>query len=207
MRNRDTAKEQLIMNTALSMISEIGLAGVKMNDLAKRAGVATGTLYIYFTSKEELIRKLYAYVCCELGSDLQKNIQEGASLKEKLRQICKNYTLDLLTHPEYKVFMDQYFCSPFFRNEDDIQHLENAIYLDPVVKLIMDAKEEKQEITVAPELLIQISRGALEKYAHYVMTSGKPWDDREFDLVFHFIWNGAKPQKMGVQEERSIAYS
>lgn len=204
MRNRDTAKEQLIMNTALTMIAEIGLAGVKMNDLAQKAGVATGTLYIYFASKEELIHKLYSYVCCELGSDLQKNIQEDSSLKEKLRQICKNYTIDLLTHPEYKIFMDQYFCSPFFRHEDDIQFLETAIYLDPIVSLIKEAEAEKQYTPVSPELLIQISRGALEKYAQYVMNSGKPWDDREFDLVFHFIWNGAKQQKGEVREQNAV---
>lgn len=204
MRNRDTAKEQLIMNTALTMIAEIGLAGVKMNDLAQKAGVATGTLYIYFASKEELIHKLYGYVCCELGSDLQKNIQENSPLKEKLRQICKNYTIDLLTHPEYKIFMDQYFCSPFFRHEDDIQFLETAIYLDPIVSLIKEAEAEKQYTPVAPELLIQISRGALEKYAQYVMNSGKPWDDREFDLVFHFIWNGAKQQKGEVREQNAV---
>ena len=194
------------MNTALSMISEIGLAGVKMNDLAKKAGIATGTLYIYFTSKEELIHKLYSYLCCVIGTDLQKNIQEGASLKEKLRQICKNYTLDLLTHPEYKVFMDQYFCSPYFRHEDDIQHLESAIYLDPVIKLIKEAEAEKQQEAMAPELLIQISRGALERYAQYVMSSGKIWDDRQFDLVFHFIWNGARPQQIEMVQEQSIAY-
>lgn len=194
MRNKDIAKEQTLMNTALRMISETGLAGIKMNDLAKQAGVATGTFYIYFSSKEDMIQKLYHHICCQIGVDLMKDVPETLPLKERIRLICRNYTLELINRPEYKIFMDQYFCSPYFQHEADISALETAIYLDPVLVLIREAGNTSDEInsTLSPELLVQLSRGALNNYAEYLVSKKRAWDEDEFNHVFYFIWNGAK---------------
>ncbi|MGI8952089.1 MAG: TetR/AcrR family transcriptional regulator [Chitinophagaceae bacterium] len=38
---------------------EKGLAGITINKIASRASLATGTVYIYFDSKDKLVNELY----------------------------------------------------------------------------------------------------------------------------------------------------
>jgi AcrR family transcriptional regulator len=45
-----------ILDAALEVFGERGLAGAKLDDIAKRAGVSKGTIYLYFPNKEELFR-------------------------------------------------------------------------------------------------------------------------------------------------------
>jgi AcrR family transcriptional regulator len=53
-RAEDRPRE--ICAAALEVFAEKGFAAAKLDDIAKRAGVSKGTLYLYFTDKEELFR-------------------------------------------------------------------------------------------------------------------------------------------------------
>jgi AcrR family transcriptional regulator len=45
-----------IIDAALAVFAERGLAAARLEDIAKRAGVSKGTIYLYFANKEELFR-------------------------------------------------------------------------------------------------------------------------------------------------------
>jgi len=47
-----------ILDAALEVFGERGLAGAKLDEIAKRAGVSKGTIYLYFPNKEELFREV-----------------------------------------------------------------------------------------------------------------------------------------------------
>src|SRR5512141_750716 len=47
-----------IVDAALAVFGEHGLAGARLEDIAKRAGVSKGTIYLYFANKEELFREV-----------------------------------------------------------------------------------------------------------------------------------------------------
>src|SRR5438093_5541353 len=47
-----------ILAAALSVFAERGLAAARLEDIAKRAGVSKGTIYLYFPNKEELFREV-----------------------------------------------------------------------------------------------------------------------------------------------------
>jgi AcrR family transcriptional regulator len=55
-RRRRDARPAEIINAAMDVFVEHGFAGAKLTDVAKRAGVAKGTLYLYFETKEDLFR-------------------------------------------------------------------------------------------------------------------------------------------------------
>ena len=52
------SKEDMILDVAKKVIEEKGFHNTRMDDIAVGAGVAKGTLYLYFKSKEELFAKL-----------------------------------------------------------------------------------------------------------------------------------------------------
>src|SRR5499427_7911296 len=55
-RRRKTARPAEILDAALAAFAERGFAATRLDDVAARAGITKGTLYLYFSSKEELFK-------------------------------------------------------------------------------------------------------------------------------------------------------
>jgi AcrR family transcriptional regulator len=53
---RKEARPQELMDAALTLFAERGFAATRLDDVAHKAGVSKGTLYLYFNSKEELFK-------------------------------------------------------------------------------------------------------------------------------------------------------
>ena len=65
-------KREAILAAALDEFSEAGFAGTRLDDVAKRAGVAKGTIYLYFTDKEALFQELVRAMLTPLVGTLQR---------------------------------------------------------------------------------------------------------------------------------------
>jgi AcrR family transcriptional regulator len=55
---RPTQRPEEILEAALELFGELGFARTKLEDVARRAGVSKGTVYLYFDSKETLFREM-----------------------------------------------------------------------------------------------------------------------------------------------------
>jgi AcrR family transcriptional regulator len=66
-RRRKTARPGEITEAALEVFAEKGFAGAKLDDIARRAGVSKGALYLYFETKEDIFR---AVVAASMASNL-----------------------------------------------------------------------------------------------------------------------------------------
>jgi AcrR family transcriptional regulator len=51
-------RPQQIIEAAFTVFGEKGLGGARLDDIAKRAGVSKGTIYLYFPNKEALFREM-----------------------------------------------------------------------------------------------------------------------------------------------------
>jgi AcrR family transcriptional regulator len=55
---RSAARREAILTAALDEFSERGFAATRLDDVARRAGIAKGTIYLYFRDKESLFQEL-----------------------------------------------------------------------------------------------------------------------------------------------------
>src|SRR5918993_5421961 len=55
-RRRKEERPRDIIAAALSVFTEKGFAGARMEEIARRAGLSKGTLYLYFETKEDMFR-------------------------------------------------------------------------------------------------------------------------------------------------------
>src|SRR4051794_4094634 len=55
---RQAARREAILSAALDEFSARGFAATRLDDIARRAGVAKGTIYLYFRDKESLFQEL-----------------------------------------------------------------------------------------------------------------------------------------------------
>src|SRR5689334_20134844 len=58
LKARSLAKREAILAAALDEFSSQGFAAARLDDVARRAGVAKGTIYLYFRDKESLFQEL-----------------------------------------------------------------------------------------------------------------------------------------------------
>jgi AcrR family transcriptional regulator len=72
-KRRKEARPQELLNAALEVFVEKGFAASKMEDVAHRAGVSKGTVYLYFPSKEELLKAVIRH-------NLSLSIAQGSDL-------------------------------------------------------------------------------------------------------------------------------
>lgn len=80
-----------ILNAARELVAEGGFAAAQMTEVAKKAGVATGTLYRYFPSKEELCRQVFREVSAREMNVLAGIAQGGGSAAERLESVLRTF--------------------------------------------------------------------------------------------------------------------
>ena len=69
-RRRKDARPQEILEAALQVFAEKGFAAARMDEIAQRARVSKGTIYLYFESKEAVFRALIQATLVRRVTDL-----------------------------------------------------------------------------------------------------------------------------------------
>ncbi|MCA8890329.1 MAG: TetR/AcrR family transcriptional regulator [Hyphomonas sp.] len=86
----DAAKDkrrQALLTAALDEVFEKGFAATRMDDVARRAGLSKGTLYLYFDSKEALFQGLIESLAYPNLEIVEQITEQAGTLKEAIRGI------------------------------------------------------------------------------------------------------------------------
>ena len=81
------AKKQEILRAAIRLFAARGVRNVKMSDVAKAAGVGKGTIYEYFTGKDEIYRAAIKEYLDRAESAAAKEMFRARSPREKLNAL------------------------------------------------------------------------------------------------------------------------
>jgi TetR/AcrR family fatty acid metabolism transcriptional regulator len=84
-------KRERILDAALKVFAEKGFFGAKVADVAQEAGVADGTIYLYFKSKDDLLISLFEYQMGVVIRELEGAIAGGKDAPQKLRRFIAAY--------------------------------------------------------------------------------------------------------------------
>lgn len=106
-------KQKDILNAALKLFTEFGFHGTPTSKIAQEAGVANGTLFHYFKTKDELIVALYVDIKKQLGFCVSQDIQAEDSIKETARKYyvaALHWGIDNETEFRY---IQQFLSSPY----------------------------------------------------------------------------------------------
>ncbi|MFZ6638613.1 TetR/AcrR family transcriptional regulator [Undibacterium sp. TC4M20W] len=89
---RKDARPQELLAAALDLFVERGFAATRLDDVARAAGVSKGTLYLYFSSKEELFKAVVRESIVPLIGEAESVIEQFEGNSEELfRLIMKTW--------------------------------------------------------------------------------------------------------------------
>ena len=104
-QRRKEARPQELLDAALELFVEKGFATTRIEEVADRAGVSKGTLYLYYPSKEELLK---AVIREQLSHQIQAGAEEvrqhTGSHADLLRNMLASWWLRVFNSPAAGVF-------------------------------------------------------------------------------------------------------
>ena len=84
-------KREAILRAATRVFAENGYFNSKVADVARQAGVADGTVYLYFKSKEEILRSIFERNTSEAVRAGREELAKIEDPREKLRRIARHH--------------------------------------------------------------------------------------------------------------------
>src|SRR5438105_14230773 len=79
-------KRERILSAAVHVFAEKGFFGAKVSEIAREAGVADGTIYLYFKSKDDLLICLFEDRMARINSALRESLARELTPTQKLRR-------------------------------------------------------------------------------------------------------------------------
>jgi AcrR family transcriptional regulator len=106
-------KRCAIIRATLDLVAEQGFHGTPMAAVAKRAGVAAGTIYHYFASKDVLINEINHYLEERFFAAVMAKYPEGDSVRNRFLHIGNVLVRYCIEAPLEFRFLEQFHNSPF----------------------------------------------------------------------------------------------
>lgn len=176
-RGGGVAKRDRILRAAIKIFSQKGFFTSKVSDIARSAGVADGTIYLYFKNKDDLLISLFEEKMAEVVADVRERVGAGEGALSRLRIFIENH-MSLLVREAGLIEVLQVELrqsNKFMKEYVPVKFLE---YLDVIGGIL---ELGKREGTFRQDLNVTVARravfGALDEMAlAYVLSKKRKYD-------------------------------
>jgi AcrR family transcriptional regulator len=170
------ARREAILSAALSEFSARGFAATRLDDVARRAGIAKGTIYLYFRDKERLFQELVRTMISPIvgvieavpASDLPVRVVAEMLLDVFVREVYGTRRKDVI-----RLIIAE---GPRFPKLAEFYYREVIARVLPAMRALLGRAVERGELTndalarfpqllVSPGLLAIIWNGLFERFA------------------------------------------
>ncbi|HEY9228017.1 MAG TPA: TetR/AcrR family transcriptional regulator [Gemmatimonadaceae bacterium] len=197
-----------IIESALAVFGERGLAVARLEDIAKRAGLSKGTIYLYFANKEELFREVVRSTVISKLEEREQLLGEPGTATEVLEQFMRTY---------WKYLRSSEFAPIFRLVHAEIHNFPDlaAFYGEEVVarghRLIatlitngIESGEFRDNIDprVAARMLAStfVMHGVWCTHREYFDSVAKKTDDDVLDELIDFFFHALRPFRSDASE-------
>jgi AcrR family transcriptional regulator len=139
MRTKSDIKYADMLSATLNLVNNRGFHDAPMSKIAKLAGVAPATIYLYFENKQDLINKLYLEVKASFSSEAFKGYETEMPVKKGFELIWRNIANYKLKRIDEAVFLSQCDNTPII---DETSRQEGLKHLQPLLDLLERGQKE-----------------------------------------------------------------
>ena len=162
-----------ILAAARSLMQSRGVEAVTMEEIALAAGVAKGTVYLYFHGKEDLIQALMSLVGENLIQDLEARLAQAGSTGEKLNV----WVTGLLKFVEEERFLFPFYVRDVIRGtvseHESLAREVEARLMALLSRFFAEGMQVGEFIPADPRLLSYLLRGLVRAVGYYQMTQSQ----------------------------------
>ncbi len=187
-------KRRIILDAAAAEIARYGYDRANINTIAERAGIGRGTIYLYYTNKEDVLLSLLNSIGSMIDEIVCKCINSDQSWPQKIRDLALAFAQMALDHND------------FFRVHISALHGVNRDIGQPVAFWLMksfhrltaalvQAIQEGEIFLYDPQTLAWIILGTLESMALLpnILNLSESLTQERANSLATFIWQGIAP--------------
>ncbi len=189
MRCKDNSKVDAIYRATLTLVKERGLAGITMCDISREASIATGTLYIYFKNKDELIKALFTECRTKSTFFYFEGVDGDFSFEHRMQKLFRNIISYKMKNFEVSAFLEQSYHSPYV-DLIDLKKKQKA--LNPLFDLVKEGIQTKKIRPTEVELVVSYLFGIINEMVKKAYFSNKKITEPVVKELYGMFWNGIK---------------
>lgn len=154
-------RKELIIQTARKLIVQNGLYDTSVAKIAKEAQIPVGSVYTYFSTKEEMIDEIYKSIKLEMAHEIFKTENKEMNIYEQFALFWHNAVNFGLENEEKFLFVEQFSNSPLIlkTTQEEINH-EFAHFCELIEKGIAQGILKPLDSTLIHHLVYQQIIGA-----------------------------------------------
>lgn len=173
-RGNKTSKRELILNAAIETFAQRGFHQARVSDVARQAGVADGTIYLYFKSKDDLLISLFEEKMEQIVQRFRLQVNRCESSGERLKCFIELHLKMVAENPSLAevLTVELRQSAKFMREYKAPQFAE---YLNLLGEIILYGQERGEiSASVDPSIARRIIFGALDELSLYWVSVKKP---------------------------------
>lgn len=134
-------KCEAILDATLNLLANRGFHGFSIRDVAKASGVATGTVYLYFEDRDDLIKQLHGQIIERVSRQVFAESEVETDLFQQFRRMCINFWQLFLQKPEIILSKGQFDHLPLDVLRDRHQAAQSV--MEPLFTFFTRGREQK----------------------------------------------------------------
>jgi AcrR family transcriptional regulator len=186
-RPRSEDKKNAILEAATRVFAEGGLSAAPTSKISKRAGVAEGTLFTYFKTKDDLINALYREIKLKLADAMMSDFPRKKNVRTRLRHVWDHYVNWGIANPKQRKALAQLQVSEVLTKES--RDAGSAAFVEFQI-MIRDGIEQRVFRNDIPVELISKSLAALVDATIDLTVSNPSKANKYRDSGFQMFWAG-----------------
>jgi AcrR family transcriptional regulator len=186
-RPKSEDKRNAILDAATRLFAERGLTAAPTSEISKQAGVAEGTLFTYFKTKDDLINALYRELKLELADALMSGFPRKKNVRTRLRHVWDRYLDWGIENPRQRRVLAQLTVSEVLTKEATDAGAAPFVEFQNIFR---DAAEQHLLRNDLPNELISKSLAALVEVTIDLSASNRSKSKQYRDSGFQMFWSG-----------------
>lgn len=180
-------KRERILDAAERVFARFGFYHARVAEIAREAGVADGTIYLYFKSKDDVLISLFESRMERVNRDLVAAIEGETTAEGRLQAFIRAYTLMISENPQVaEVLTIELRQSTKFMKEHPNPRFGELLKLIAGIIAAGQASGELSDQVPAP-IAARMLFGILDELALAWLLGGR----EKFDIVRAADWVGA----------------
>lgn len=173
---KPSAKRVLIMDAAVKAFAQNGYHQTRIADIAREAGVAAGTIYLYFSSKDDLLISIFHEKVQGFITDFRNQLSREKNAEVKLKKLVRLHLFQMQQHPDLAaVFQLELRQSRHFMSAYPKVDLKS--YFGLIGEIIEDGQEQG---LLRKDLYLSVVKkalfGAIDETVTSWLLSGRTYD-------------------------------
>lgn len=189
MKPKDEKKLDAIIATTCRLAAERSLFGLTLTDIAKAAGIATSTLYVYFDDKEALFNEVYRRAKREAVAFYSVGVDADTPLKMRVRCLWNRVLDHRLQRYDQVCFMEQFVGSPMMN--DDIRAYIAQVS-EGLMQIVGEGQREEILKPVPVPFLYSLFMGSVRATAQLFRAEGIADTEENRAIAFQLCWDGVR---------------